>query len=556
MSPLKLLPAACLLWLWSFLVAAAPAGATAGQSERSNPHRDLSMFTHSENCMACHNNLATSSGEDVSIGSMWRATMMANSARDPYWQASVRRETIDHPTRAGDIQDECASCHMPMTQRIAKAAGDRGDVFAHLPNDANASSEWERLAADSISCTVCHQIAPDKLGTRESFNANFVLKPAPPDGARPIYGSYQIDSGRRTIMHSVSGFVQEEAAHIKQSELCATCHTLITETLGPNGEVIGTLPEQMNYQEWKHSEFSQTGRSCQSCHMPSAPGPVRIASVLGDTRDSLARHVFVGGNAHMLGILNRFRAALGVTALSSELERTAQATVRQLQQDTATLVMTAPKWDRGTLAFDVTVDNLSGHKFPTGYPARRAWLHVTIRDPQNRVVFESGAIDGTGRIRGNESDNDENGFEPHYEAITSADQVQVYESILGDRSGAPTTGLLSAVRYLKDSRLLPRGFDKETADAEIAVHGEARQDPDFTGGRDTTRFRIPMTAARPLTIDVELRYQPIGWRWAHNLGRYDAPEPKRFVSYYDATASGSSVVVARTTARSDTLTRH
>ena len=23
--------------------------------------------------------------------------MMANAARDPYWQATVRRETIDHP---------------------------------------------------------------------------------------------------------------------------------------------------------------------------------------------------------------------------------------------------------------------------------------------------------------------------------------------------------------------------------------------------------------------------------------------------------------------------
>src|SRR6478736_1170285 len=63
----------------------------------SNPHLNLDLFTHSDNCIACHNNLASSSGEDVSIGTMWRATMMANSARDPYWQASVRRETLDHP---------------------------------------------------------------------------------------------------------------------------------------------------------------------------------------------------------------------------------------------------------------------------------------------------------------------------------------------------------------------------------------------------------------------------------------------------------------------------
>jgi cytochrome c551/c552 len=557
-SPLKMLPLACLLWLSSFLIAAPAATGTAGQAEhRANPHRDLSLFSHSENCVACHNNLSSASGEDVSIGSMWRATMMANSARDPYWQASVRRETIDHQTRAADIQDECASCHMPMTQRISRASGGKGEVFAHLPIDARSDSDWERLAADSVSCTVCHQIAAETLGTRESFNANFVMKPTPPDGARPIYGPYQIDAGRRTIMHSVSGFAQEEAPHMKQSELCASCHTLITDALGPNGEVIGSLPEQMNYLEWKHSEFSQSGKSCQSCHMPSAPGPIRIASVLGDQRDSLARHVFVGGNVHMLGILNRYRAALGVTALSSELERTAQATIRQLQQDTATLTVTAPRREGGTVAFEVTVDNLSGHKFPTGYPSRRAWLHVTIRDERDSIVFESGAVDDAGRIRGNASDSDsgssassvETQFEPHYAVVTAADQVQIYEAILGDRNGGPTTGLLSAVRYLKDNRLLPRGFDKETADAEIGVYGEARQDGSFMGGRDTTSYRVPVTGAGPFAVDVELRYQPIAYRWAHNLDRYDAPEPKRFVSYYDATSSASSVVVARATAR-------
>ena len=53
-------------------------------------------FQTSDRCIACHNGLTTASGEDVSIGFDWRATIMANSSRDPYWQASVRRETIDH----------------------------------------------------------------------------------------------------------------------------------------------------------------------------------------------------------------------------------------------------------------------------------------------------------------------------------------------------------------------------------------------------------------------------------------------------------------------------
>src|SRR5207245_5034730 len=49
-------------------------------------------FQTSDRCVACHNGLTTKSGEDISIGLDWRPSMMANSSRDPYWQASVRRE--------------------------------------------------------------------------------------------------------------------------------------------------------------------------------------------------------------------------------------------------------------------------------------------------------------------------------------------------------------------------------------------------------------------------------------------------------------------------------
>jgi hypothetical protein len=345
-------------------------------------------------------------------------------------------------------------------------------------------------------------------------------------------------------MHSVSGFVQAEVAHITQSEICATCHTLITQAFGPNGEVVGSLPEQMNYQEWEHSDFKREERSCQSCHMPRVDGPVRSASVLGDYRDGLRRHVFVGGNAFMLRLFNRYRTELGVTALPAELEATARATLRQLQQDTAALTVSAPTLGAGRLAFDVDVRNLTGHKYPTGYPSRRTWLHVTVRDAQGRTVFESGAVDASGAIAGNDSDADPARFEPHYQQIMSADQVQIYEPILGDRAGVPTTGLLTATQYLKDNRLLPRGFDKATADPLVGVYGDAARDADFEGGGDRVHYSIAVGSGGPFTVDVELRYQTIAYRWAHNLERYDAPEPRRFVRYYNALSSSSSVVVA------------
>src|SRR5215470_15333842 len=83
----------------------------------AEPHKaPPPAFQTSDRCMACHNGLLTPSGEDVSIGYDWRASMMANSSRDPYWLASVRRESIDHPESKADIEDECSDCHMPITR--------------------------------------------------------------------------------------------------------------------------------------------------------------------------------------------------------------------------------------------------------------------------------------------------------------------------------------------------------------------------------------------------------------------------------------------------------
>jgi cytochrome c551/c552 len=121
------------------------------------------LFITSDRCVACHNGLVTPRGEDVSIGTDWRASMMANSARDPYWQASIRRETLAHPTVAAAIEHECSACHMPMTRYQAKAGGGMGQVFTHLPVIPQKTPE-HALAADGVSCTLCHQIGKDKLG--------------------------------------------------------------------------------------------------------------------------------------------------------------------------------------------------------------------------------------------------------------------------------------------------------------------------------------------------------------------------------------------------------
>jgi hypothetical protein len=506
------------------------------------------LFKTGDNCMSCHNSLVSPSGEDVSIGISWRASIMANSSRDPYWQAGVRREMLDHPSAADDIEDECSTCHMPMARATARANGHKGQVFRHLPVTERDGMD-DRLAHDGVSCTMCHQISSDKLGTRESFVGNFVIAGRQPT-PRPIFGPFQIEKGLDSVMRSSAEFQPTEGLHIRSSALCATCHTLITKALGPDGRVIGELPEQVMFLEWQHSAYAGQ-QTCQSCHMPVVEEAMPVSSVLGQPRQGLARHVFDGGNFFMLRMLSRYRLDLGVQATSRELDASALRTVRNLQLQTATVSVEQMELAGGRLTFDVAVQNLTGHKFPTGYPARRAWLHVIARDRNGEAVFESGAITASGMIQGNDGDGDAQKFEPHYAEIREPGMVQIYESIMSDQAGRPTTGLLSAVRYLKDNRLLPRGFDKATAEPFVQVVGSAGEDADFLGGNDRVRYSVNVGDAQgPFQVDVELRFQPIGFRWAQNLKPYEAAEPKRFVSYYDSMSAGASEVVAQTRLRS------
>jgi hypothetical protein len=506
-----------------------------------------SHFQTSDRCVACHNGISTSTGEDISIGVNWRISMMANSGRDPYWISGVRRETIDHPTAAAAIQDECTICHMPMMRYESKLAGREGEAFAHFPPGRDTTAD--RLAEDGVSCSVCHQIAGDNLGKRESFVGGFKIDTTKVPGERHEYGPFEPDKGHTTIMRSSSTFQPTESKQvIRSSELCATCHTLLTQALDAQGRVIGELPEQVPYQEWLHSKYKEM-KSCQDCHMPKVLEEVPITSVLGEPRSGFSQHTFVGGNFFMQRLLNRYRNDLGVSAPPEDLNSAAFRTIAHLQSEAAQIAIKRLEIHNGRLEAEISIENLAGHKLPTAYPSRRVWLHVMVRDRFGKVLFESGALRPDGSIEGNDNDIDPSRFERHYAEITRPDQVEIYEAIMADPTGRPTTGLLTALRFIKDNRLLPHGFDKRTADKDVAVHGEAETDPNFVGGGNTIRYSVVVGGDESsFQVEAELWYQPIGYRWAMNLKPYDAPEPKRFVGYYEAMASGSAVMLVRTTA--------
>jgi hypothetical protein len=273
-------------------------------------------------------------------------------------------------------------------------------------------------------------------------------------------------------------------------------------------------------------------------------GEAPITSVHAQNHEGVFRHIFTGGNATLLRMLKDHAGELGVTATSEELEASARRSEALLAHETASVAVQNARLENGRLNFDVSIVNRTGHKLPTAYPARRAWLHVTVRDASGAVVFESGAVRPDGSIVGNDNDADPAKFEPHYSRITQPDQVEIYESIMGDFKGRVTTGLVYGNHYLKDNRILPKGFDKETADAGIAVVGAARNDARFTGGAHAVNYSVGLSGRGPYRLSAELLYESIGYRWAHNLEAYDAFEPKRFLGYYNAQAASMAKPLA------------
>ena len=307
------------------------------------------------------------------------------------------------------------------------------------------------LYSDGVTCTVCHQIQPDGLGTEARFDGNIEIKPG-----RKIFGPYADPGGQPMIMHSA--FTPTQGEHVRSSALCAACHTLRTGHTGTQ------FPEQSPYFEWRNSAFSDEGgrnagtRTCQECHMAEV-GPMKVArNPAGFDFNLAARfpvraHAFVGGNAFMLDLLRTNAEKLGVTAPAEALERMARATRTQLSHKTASIVIENVRREQADgggqdLVFEAVVTNLTGHKFPTGYPSRRAWVQAEVRDGRE-TVFSSGTVDEAGRLKGVA---DELSI-PHRDVVDAPEQVVVYEMVAADPAGKPTT-------YLSEmnTRQKTRGF--------------------------------------------------------------------------------------------------
>ncbi|MBT7190502.1 MAG: hypothetical protein HN855_10550 [Anaerolineae bacterium] len=503
------------------------------------PGDSTRLVRASAGCSPCHTGLDNGEGIDYSFDTNWRSSMMAHSGKDPYWLATMSSEINQHNQHKALIEDKCSTCHMPLAHFDAKVneypIEVLGDGFldpAHPLHD---------LAADGVSCTLCHQIKADNLGQETSFSGGYVINTEML--TRIAYGSHSAPPEPELIMVTRSGFVPRYSEHVLESALCATCHSLYTPYLDAHGEIAGYFPEQTVFQEWENSAYNGT-QSCQECHMPKVVGYVAASTEWGPLSSFTRLHSFAGANLFMLRLLNANAQSVNLTAEDAQMQATIERVTEQLQTNSAELTLDILSIEEGMLTAEVAIHPLTGHKFPSGYPSRRVWLHLTITDETDNILFESGAVEANGLIIGNDNDADPTQYEPHYAQITTPDQVQIYESIMLDIEDQVTTGLLLGAAYAKDNRLLPDGFDITTASPDIAPYGVAGKDSDFSASGDTVVYEIVLQQPpSTLTVSVELLYQSIGYRWIENLRGYDTSETRQFFTLYE-TVDNLPVVVA------------
>lgn len=253
-----------------------------------------------------------------------------------------------------------------------------------------------------------------------------------------------------------------------------------------------------------------------------------------EPKEHFSQHHFVGGNVFMLNILQDNIANMGLSASAEQFEDTKERTMKLLQTATAELSIESLQQQGKELQVLVKVRSKVGHKYPTGIPTRRTWINLIAKDGGGQVIFESGRPLADGSIEGNSNDMDIMNYEPHYEVISQPDQVQIYEGIMLNTDNQVTYTLLRAAKYAKDNRLLPAGFDKATAAADVGVFGKALEDADFTGGGDQVLYRINTgSASGPITITIRLLYSPVSYSFVKDLGKdANLPLVKRFLHYY------------------------
>jgi hypothetical protein len=208
--------------------------------------------------------------------------------------------------------------------------------------------------------------------------------------------------------------------------------------------------------------------------------------------------------------------------------------------------------DLDTVGIDVKLTNLAGHKFPSGYPARRAFVELMVQNAVGDTLFHSGGWNAEYEVNGHNAS-----WEPHHDVIRSEDQAQIYELVMGDVNGDRTTVLERGKSALKDNRLPPLGFSTGHPSYDTTLIANVpSSDVDFNhygngmegSGTDVVHYRVPMNGyAGQINVTTRVWYQSAPPRYMTEMFTFDTPEITTFRAMYEAAGPAPVLVKEATT---------
>ena len=232
------------------------------------------------------------------------------------------------------------------------------------------------ISKEGITCDFCHTITSVNLGKNLPEISNEV--------SQTIRGPHgNVSSAHPTKQSDLQ----------TKSEFCAGCH----ELKGENG-----VPILSTYSEWKEGPYMKEGIQCQNCHMPELFNVPDVNPEVKATKNFATDHAVLGGHS-------------------------------QIKLSKAATVSTQVKIENSTAIVEVLVNNReSGHKIPTGTPARKIMLEVSLTDKNGKNL---------------------------------ATQSRTYQKVMVDDSGNILTEgadiFLKSDRVLSDNRIAPKEVRKE-----------------------------------------------------------------------------------------------
>ncbi len=396
---------------------------------------------------------------------------MAHSARDPVFWGALALAAQDHPEETID----CVRCHVPSAFLSGRGA-------AQVPADLLAED------LDGIGCDLCHRMLPDPdvpIG-----NARYTLDDTDINGAVAKAGPWTY--GQDAPNHSW----RQDLEFLPSADMCGVCHDVTTPRprLRGDGTVIASgFNEQRTYSEWANSAFARAGEdaaTCQDCHMPAVED---VAGCAAFSESGIVhptggrRHDLAGVHLDLTSILQQNYGSAGRDEIDDVFFDATRAAQEAISTQAVALTVEAPMtFDEtrpATLPLTVQLENLSGHKLPTGYSEGRVmWIEV-------EGLLNGETIFGSGRWRDN--------------AIESDEQVRRYEGIAERLSDGQQNHLLLNDHWRLDTRIPPKGLAPDPETDPVTDRYPLTSDG-YWSSVDTVPYEFALSAETQTLLDEAL----------------------------------------------------